>query len=257
MPKLAHYLLDQIHSAAEHLQYKQDQILRKTDFHRAKHSNQLLKARTRVVCNLRIHWVPGHCDFTPNYKADEATKRAAWGESSNLKDLPSFLCKPIPHSIAALHQEYNAWIQRQWVQCWRKLPHYCNMHNINKSLTSKSWLKLDKPLNCTQASTLMQLCLGHIALNKHLHCIKRSTTLLCPNCDENSEETIHHFLFICTRYCREWLILHNKLHRHSHDLPYLLSHHATIAPLLHFVNATGRFKQTFGNIISENQPICG
>lgn len=112
--KPAHYLLDQIHNAAKHLQSKQDHIICKADFQQAKCNNLHLKTKTRDVCDLHINWVSGHSNFEPNEKADEANKRAALGESSLPKDLPSFLHKPILLNIATLHQESNARIQRIW-----------------------------------------------------------------------------------------------------------------------------------------------
>ena len=106
-------------------------------------------------------------------------------------------------------------------------------------------------LNHKQASILMQLQTGHIALNKHLFCIHHAATPICPNCDENAEETIHHFLFNCTRYNRDHSILYNKLLCLSHDLPYLLSYPNATAPLLRFINSTGLLKSTFGNITAD------
>ena len=176
------------------------------------------------------------------------------GKSSPPKDLPSFLCKPIPHSIATLFQESNTKIQRIWTWCWRESPWYHNIHKINKSLPLKNWISLIKPLNRKQASILMQLCTGQTGLNKYLHWIQCSITPICHNCDENTNETIHHFLFDCSHYHREWAILSNKLHWWSHDLTYLLSHPAAI-PLLHcYIQATGQFKKTFGNHLPEDQP---
>lgn len=82
----------------------------------------------------------------------------------------------------------------------------------------------------------MQLYSGHIGLNKHLHHIKHSNTPTCPNCDENVDKTIHHYLFECTHYCRERSI---KLRQHSLKLSYLLSNTEAILLLLKFIQATG------------------
>ena len=72
--KPAHYWLDQIHTAADRLHAKQDCLQRKQAFQHAKCNNQHLLARTRGVCDIQIHWVPGHTNFEPNKKADEAAK---------------------------------------------------------------------------------------------------------------------------------------------------------------------------------------
>ena len=117
--KPAHYLLDQIHTAAECLQVKQDRIIRKLEFQHAKHNNRPLKARTRGVFDLNIHWVPSHNDFKPNKKADEVAKWAALGKSSPSQSLPAFLRKPVPLSVAALSQESRAKTQRVWLRRWK------------------------------------------------------------------------------------------------------------------------------------------
>ena len=132
-------------------------------------------------------------------------------------------------------------------------PRCRHMGGIDKSVPSKKWMSLVKPLSRRQASLIMQLRTGQIGLNKHLHRIRRSDTPYCPNCNENAVETIHHFLFDCARYRSEWSILHRKLRRRSHNLSYLLSHPAATLPLLKYVHSTGRLKQTFGALCSENQ----
>ena len=112
--KPAHYLLDQIHMAAECLHARQDYLHHKPVFQHARCNNQHLLVKTRGVCNIQIHWVPGHTNFKPNEMADEATKCAVLGELSPVKDLPAFLHKPIPLGISALHQESQAKIQHRW-----------------------------------------------------------------------------------------------------------------------------------------------
>ena len=102
----------------------------------------------------------------------------------------------------------------------------------------------------------MQLQTGHIALNKYLHHIHHVLTPNCPNCDANAEETIHHYLFKCEKYNMECSTLYNKLHRFTHDLPYLLSHPKAIKPLLNFIDTMGRLRSTFSNFtVNTHQPI--
>ena len=120
--KPAHYLLDQIHMAAELLHAKQDQLQCKLAVQQARHKGQHLPVKTRGVCDIQIHWVPGHTNFEPNEKANEATKHAALGESSPTKDLSAFLCKPIPLGISALQQEAQAKTQQRWKRHWKTSP---------------------------------------------------------------------------------------------------------------------------------------
>ena len=111
-----------------------------------------------------------------------------------------FLRKPLPTSLSMLWQESKLRTQCCWTQCWKSSPHYCHLGGIDKSVPSKNWMKIINPLSHNQASIIMQLHTGHIGLNKHLHHIKCSNTLYCPNCDENAIEDRHHFLFVCTGY---------------------------------------------------------
>ena len=124
---------------------------------------------------------------------------------------------------------------------------------IEQCSPSKKWMRLVQNLLRKQASIIMQLRTGHIGLNKYLHRINRSDTPNCPNCDAHTDETIHHFLFECESYRRERFTLHRKLRRQSLDLSFLLSHPSATLPLLKYVHATGRLKQTFGAVCPDNQ----
>ena len=164
--------------------------------------NKNPQIKTRGACDLCIHWVPGHHDFEPNEKADELAKDATRGESSLQADLLKSLQKPIPMSIAALCQEARARFQCMWARRWKRSPHYIQLGSIHKIMLSKKWLKLVKPLDCKQASLIMQLYTNHIGLNKHLHHIHHADSLKHTNCTENADETIHHCLFKCPSYRR-------------------------------------------------------
>ena len=75
--KPAHYLLDQIHNTSECLQSKQDHILRKAMFHQACWNNLQIQTKMRDVCDIHVHWVPGHSDFKPNNRVNELAKKVA------------------------------------------------------------------------------------------------------------------------------------------------------------------------------------
>jgi len=73
------YILDEIHNLAEHLHSEQDKILNKEFQAVELCQGNSWKACTKGVIDLHIHWVPGHCDFPPNERADEEAKKAAQG----------------------------------------------------------------------------------------------------------------------------------------------------------------------------------
>ena len=241
---------------AERLHQRQDQIQHKDLFRQARQRNQQCTAKSKSIIDLQIHWVPGHLNFAPNDKADELAKDAATGSSSPPKDLPVLLRKPLPASLSALRQESKSKIQRHWARRWKTSPRCHHMSGIDKSVLSKKWMKLVKPLSHKQTSIIMQLHTGHIGLNKHLHRIKCSDSPHCPNCDKNAIETIHHFLFDCTRYRRERSILHRKLRQRTYDISHLLTHPAATLPLLKYIHVTGHLKQMFGTICQDDQNIA-
>ena len=149
--KPAHYLVDQIYTAMEHLQQRQDRLQCKEEFCSTHHQGREIVAKSRGVFNLRIQWVPGHKDFKLNEKADEYTKEAVKGNLSSPQDLPMFLRKPLPFSISALHQESKAELQRLWACHWKASPWYQHIRKIDKSTPLKKWLQLVKPLSCKQS----------------------------------------------------------------------------------------------------------
>ena len=125
--------------------------------------------------------------------------------------------------------------------------------SIDISTPSKKWMMLVQSLSRKQASIIMQFQTVHIGLNKYLHHIKHSDTPNCPNCNANTTKTVHHFLFKCESYRHERSILHCKLHHHSLNLSFLLSHPSATLPLLKFIHATGHLKQTFRAVFPDNQ----
>ena len=89
-------------------------------------------------------------------------------------------------------------------------------------------------------------------------CINKSITTnipqspLCTKCDANTEETVHHYLFECDHYQQERAPLNQKLRRKAHEISYLLTNPTATLPLLKFIHATGRLKNTFGDITTNN-----
>ena len=213
-------------------------------FRQAPRNNLQIQTKMRDVCDICVHWVPGHSGFEPNDRVDELAKKVAMGECSPRKDLPPSICKPMPISISAICQESTAKIHRIWRRCWKTSPQMHQISGIDSSMLSRKWIKLVNLLTRKQAVMLIQLRSGHIALNKHLHHICHATSPLCPNCDEDGEETVQHFLLTCTGYWRECFLLHQKLRRHSLDISFLLSNSKAAIPLLKYVSVTGRLKHT-------------
>ncbi|KIK92607.1 hypothetical protein PAXRUDRAFT_49671, partial [Paxillus rubicundulus Ve08.2h10] len=108
------------------------------------------------------------------------------------------------------------------------------------------FLKLVSSLPKCHISLIIWLCTTHIALNKHLHHIKKSDSPLCPYC--NKIETVEHYLTSCPQYTHEPHILSNMLRRRAGSVSFLLTQPKAIKSLIIFVNSSGRLKETFGNV---------
>ena len=202
-PHAGHYILDRIHNAAEKIHVKQDGLAIRQERWQRTGDNKQRIGRKKGVINLRLIWVPGHHDFTPNERADEEAKKAVQGDSSDLKQLPPFLRKRIPHCILAVRRGFATQLQKRWKRRWKASPRAKSLRSIDKSVPSKKFLKQTKDLNCNQASLVMQLHPGHIGLNQHLFCIKKVKSSLCPHCKGITVEMVKHFLLDCPSYRRE------------------------------------------------------
>ena len=115
--QLAHsgqYLLNAIHQATEQLHKKQDGLINRLERLQTIEAGKQWKGNSKGVINLQICWVPGHCDFGPNERADEEAKLTAQGSSSEAKFLPPLLHKKLPLSISTLWQDNLSKLKRRW-----------------------------------------------------------------------------------------------------------------------------------------------
>ena len=131
-----------------------------------------------------------------------------------------------------------------------KSKHYGHLARINDSAPSKKYLKATGFLPKSRSGVLFQLRSGHIALNKHLHRINWSDTPNCLQCDRETPETVHHFLFECPRYERERNILRYRLGRAAASMADLLGSDKAVTKTLKFVKEMGRFTHRQGEVQS-------
>ena len=244
-------MLDAIHKSAKHLHAKQDGRINSDERRQAIADGVQWKGRSRGVVDLQLHWVPGHCDFEPNERADDEAKLAAQGSSSNARFLPPLLRKKLPLSISALHQENNEKLKKRWQRCWKNLERENLLRTIDKSAPSKKYLRFISGLDRRQASLLFQLRTGHIALNQHLFRIHKAESPASPQCQGITVETVRHFLLDCPFYRNEQHSLQRKLPHNAGSLSFLLSSPVAVLLLLKYVHATGRFKSFFGKDVAD------
>jgi hypothetical protein len=138
--KSCQYLIDKIHTYAEHLQAKQDGIINASEKRASLHSGEGWKGRTRGMIDLQLHWVPAHSDFEPNERADEEAKRAAQGLLSEAKLLPKILHRSLPASVPALRQNHDNCLLKRWKCWWRSSPRHRAIHLFDDSMSTISQL---------------------------------------------------------------------------------------------------------------------
>ncbi|KAG2035757.1 hypothetical protein BDR03DRAFT_867388, partial [Suillus americanus] len=94
---------------------------------------------------------------------------------------------------------------------------------------------------------LIQLCPGHIPLNKHLHRISRLPSPTHPACEER-EESVHHFLIACPAYARQRSIMKAELGMCANSLKGLLNKGKSIKAVLKYIARMKHLKNTFGDV---------
>jgi ribonuclease HI len=132
---------------------------------------------------LEITWIKGHVDVEGNNKADEEPKKAAREKMMKACNLPTYLAtNKLPMSMAAAKQEFRRRTKERWKTKWESSPRYLKLSRIDPTMLSNKYTRLTEDLLCTQARILIQLRMGHIALNDYLHRITKSDTHRCPSC---------------------------------------------------------------------------
>ena len=199
---------------------------------------------------LTVRWIPGHKGVLGNELADEEAKRAAESpaNSSARRALPKYLqAGPLPHSISAIKQWHQKALMEKWKEEWMTSPRYTRAKAIDPDMSSSRFLKLINSLPKKCASVYIQLRTNHAPLNFHLNRIGKRDSPHCQHC-EDKEETAHHFLLDCPLYARERHIMATALRRDASSFSYILTSEEATEHLMRYVNSTGRFKQTYGEI---------
>ncbi|EIW83783.1 hypothetical protein CONPUDRAFT_50585 [Coniophora puteana RWD-64-598 SS2] len=103
-----------------------------------------------------------------------------------------------------------------------------------------------------QGALLTHLRTRHIALDAFLHRIKVVDDPGCKHCDRGTDESIRHFLFECPAWERARRRLIGVAGRQAESLSFLLGSDKGIGSLMAFINATGRFRKTYGDLSRVN-----
>jgi hypothetical protein len=176
-----------------------------------------------------------------NELADQAAKGAADGISSQARDLPKLLRKPLLASKAAVAMVERNKLQERFCKWWRASPRFNRTQRIDPSLPSKAFMKLVKDWPRPHSSILLQLRTGHAPLNKYLHKIGKADSPLCPHCQEQ-EESVEHFLLLCPALQTLRNQLFGLLFRASRRLDFLLTNPKAAKQVIKFALATKHFR---------------
>jgi hypothetical protein len=150
-----------------------------------------------------VRWVPGHADIKGNECADDEAKKAARGDSSWWPELPLQLQKPLPFSVAALKRTYNDRVKDQAATQLHASPHYMQMQKIDPTIPSSRFWKLVEQLTRQQASLLVQLCTGHIPLNRQLFRIQKNSNTALSACHHKEETVVWLPIALTGRICHD------------------------------------------------------
>ena len=216
--------------------------------------HKIVKQLQPKGCNGRLkltfRWSAGHVGIEGNEKADEEAKKAAEGDSSDKADLPSYLCRPIKHSLSATRQVQYDLLKKKWAAMWSTSPRYRRARYLD-TLTpaSQKYMKFigSSEMSREAASRLFQLRVGHVPLNQYLHRFKRVDNPRCPACG-HPNETVEHFIIQCPKYAHErWGLLRRAGSAHP-KLTSILTSKKLLPSLINYVEATERFKYPTGPV---------
>jgi len=193
---------------------------------------------------LTIRWTAGHEGLEGNELADREAKEAVKETTSDTKQLPPYLRKPLLINPAALKVAHNTKLKTEWKEDWKKSERGQAAALIDESTPSSKFLKsISNPKLLRQAvSRISQLRLKHIPLNRYLKQICRVNSTSCPACGEDTEST-EHFLLRCPNYMHErWSLTRHAGKKHKPlTVKTLLGDPELVLPLAAYIQAIGRF----------------
>jgi hypothetical protein len=201
------------------------------------------QAGARVV----MRWVPGHEGIEGNERADEEAKKAAKGNTSHEWEIPIECRGVLPISRAAEIQRHNAELNRQARATFAKSPRAPFAHEIDPTMPSAAFAKITKDMPRKQASLLIQLRTGHIALNKYMYKIGKTSSPTCTQC-QSTQETVHHYLFRCPAFNEQRKRMEKRLKRGASSIKTLLGGHKAMKHLFRYIHDTRRFEKSYGDV---------
>ncbi|KAG2070540.1 hypothetical protein BDR04DRAFT_1018495 [Suillus decipiens] len=202
---------------------------------------------------LVVRWMPGHVRIPGNKKADEMAKRAARRDVSEGKLLPKSLRmaanNPImlPISKSSTLQQFQEHIKEEAAKVMHLSPCFAALQTIDPTTPSKHFAELIDQFLHHHTSLLFQLRTRHVPHNKHLHCIAKSETATCQQCNEGNQ-SVHHFLLTFPAYTRQCNMLRQELEMRAHHMKHILNDAECLKSLFTFIAKTKIFEPVFRDV---------
>ena len=144
-----------------------------------------------TVC---VSWIKGHNNCAGNVLADLQAKKAA--RKSFVGPEPV-----LPVLNCTLKQAVQDWTLSQHRSRWWA----GKVGNLTKRLCGEPNSRDGKVLlgfNRKSLKLTVDILTGHCSLQRHLHTLGIVDSPLCPNCGEEEEESVEHFVCKCEAFCR-------------------------------------------------------
>ena len=115
---------------------------------------------------VKLRWTPGHEGIAGNARADEEAKRASGSDSGPACMLTKSCRGPVPLSGAAARQRHLKSLRSKATDLFTKSPRSQWLRYIDPLMPLPRFRKSMQDLLRDPASLLVQLCTGHIPLQK-------------------------------------------------------------------------------------------
>ncbi|KNZ74446.1 hypothetical protein J132_06958, partial [Termitomyces sp. J132] len=196
---------------------------------------------------IRVYWTPGHAGIPGNERADREAKKAAEGKDTETKGL-ALLRKPLKASRAAVLATHKKRWREAAREHIRKAPRFDRLRAVDPNAPDmRNILQTLASVPRRHASILTQLRTGHCPLNQYLHRFKKADSPICGACNQ-AEETVEHFLVHCEAYRTQRNTLFREADLRTAPMSRLLSDASVVKALFQFINSTGRFRRTYGDL---------
>ena len=155
---------------------------------------------------ISLVWIPGHHGIEGNEVADKAAKEAANQGGPTEGD-------PAPYALkSARYMTIDTYNKQEWEQMWkdnRKDGKHLKRITSKRFTAppSKLYKKIQKRSHATKIATLRT---GHCHLRQYLHRFHIEDSPLCE-CDNESVETVEHYMLHCKRYEQQRAELKSKV----------------------------------------------